>query len=819
MILRNMLISVAAAMLCAATVHAAAEPCELVFTQDRGGKFIYCNNIESITATDLADKSNENAKFIMNNEGLTPDRYVFFGAFINRTNTISDGIVSGRPGFDIDVDVMFRAAQDCKITFSRLGFEVPQHSSFFLEGTLYPQENEWGGFGAWASYFGVPIKQIDSGNVYEPIRFEPISIELDAGQRIWLSELLGNYRSVPLARSVHIAADFTIDGGSCDVNVAALRSKGSSGDRSGFYEGSAYGSYRRDRQYKGISEGLNEVNAELRYTIDDSDPSGTYLPVTVYNHYAPEGNTVNKFYTNLNPRADEWSYSLCAESDMLSFRYRDPMKKYYYGTSVTNRDEEYVFDTKHTDFAGYHPGYGSRAAYVPNRELKDDDGTEYACNLGNYGVIYNYNIEITNTGNKRRYLLYRLATSSNNLVWIKDAEGNPVNRRILAKGRKSARIADDMACLAVPAQSTSKYTVCVLLSANYSGGMENAFVLSDYAKPIETYETERGGIEKNSAFDGREYYSWDGDRLSLSEDGISWRHVDLPKEVRDGIAGNLGEYRLQWTGYGYTLRPTLYDAGSFGFIDYMYRDMYLLDENFALIRKQTFGGYPSGYACADGVHYVEIAGTVFRSTSDFKWWDVTDMTLPCWNYGTFSAMCNGGVIRISSDGIDFYEVDYRGFKPEYIDANGGLYYFADGRVLSLSMDGLNWRHLVFNERVKTFEAIGGEIVVNGSETRPMPEFDDNFAVRIDDKYISTEPAAMLIDGSPYIPVRAVCELLGYEVIWQDGTVTLKRGAKTVEISDINMIGESAYAPLDMLSVNLGYNVQYDESKREAIVQR
>ncbi|MBR0365733.1 MAG: hypothetical protein IJH94_02905, partial [Clostridia bacterium] len=370
MVLRKLFISLAAAMLFTAAAHAAVQPCDVVFTQDRGGKFIYCNNIESITASDLADKSNENAKFIMNNEGLMPDRYVFFGAFINRTNTISDGIASGSRGFDIDVDIMFRAVQDCKITFSRLGFEVPQHGSFFLDGTLYPMENEWGGFGAWASYFGVPIKQIDSGNVYEPTAFEPISVELSAGQKLWLSELLKNYRSVPLARSVHIAADFTTDGGMCDVNVAALRSKNRAGDRSGFYEAAAYGSYRRDRQYKGISDGLNEVNAELKYTIDDSDLSGTYLPVTVYNHYAPEGNTVDKFYTHLNPRADEWSYAISAESDMLSFKYRDPMKKYYFGTSVAEKDEYYIFDTEHTDTAEYRHEYGDPASYVPNREMR-----------------------------------------------------------------------------------------------------------------------------------------------------------------------------------------------------------------------------------------------------------------------------------------------------------------------------------------------------------------------------------------------------------------------------------------------------------------
>ena len=30
-----------------------------------------------------------------------------------------------------------------------------------------------------------------------------------------------------------------------------------------------------------------------------------------------------------------------------------------------------------------------------NRELTDEDGTDIACNLGNYGVIYNYKISVT----------------------------------------------------------------------------------------------------------------------------------------------------------------------------------------------------------------------------------------------------------------------------------------------------------------------------------------------------------------------------------------------------------------------------------------
>ncbi|MBQ3426037.1 MAG: hypothetical protein IJH37_02700 [Clostridia bacterium] len=809
MAFKKLVISTAAAMLVAAAAHAAAEPCDLVFTQTEGGRFIYCNNIEGITAGDLADTGNEEAKFIMNNEALAAGRYAFFGAFINRTNTGYNGTPSGKGGFDIDVDVLFKATEPCEITISRLGFEVPQHSSFFLDGMRYAQENEWGGFSAWASYLGVPIRQIDSGNIYEPQTFKVQTIKLGKGETYWLSELVEDYRSVPLARSVHIAFDFSIESGSCDVDVAALRSGSRAGDRSYFYKNAKFGSYRRDRQYKGISDGLNEVTAKLKYTIDDSDADGAYLPVTVYNHYAPEGNTINKFYTHLNPRADEWSYDICAESDMLSFSYRDPMKLYYYGSGVTEdeRDDVYIFDTRHTDTAEYVAGCGSRGVYSPNRELKDEDGTECACNLANYGVIYNYDIEITNTGNKRRYVLYRLATSSNNLVWVRDADGRPANGRVLAKGRSASRLAEDMACLAVPAQSTARYTVSVLLAANYSGGMENAFVISDHPKVIETYETERSEIEKDSSFDGREYYRFTGDGVKTSKDGTEWILHDLPREVTEGIAGNLSEYRLQWTGSGYTLRPTLYDAGAFWFIDYMYRDMYLLDEDFSLIRKQTFGGYPSGYACANGVHYVEIAGTAFRSTTDFKWWDITDMVMPCWNYGTLSAVCDEGKIKLSDNGVDYYDAVYLGFKPEYIDAYGEWYYFADGRALYLSRDGLSFRHILFNEKIKSFAVNGGRVIVNGREERPLPEFSDGFALRIDGKFISTEQEMLLVGGMPYIPIRAVCEYLGFEVAWNDGSVTLTRDGRAIDVTNMTLVDDNAYAPLELLSDSLGYTVQ------------
>ena len=81
----------------------------------------------------------------------------------------------------------------------------------------------------------------------------------------------------------------------------------------------------------------------------------------------PEGNTIEKWYTHLNPRADEWSYDLCAESDMLSFRYDDPYKTTYYGSDIPaqERDTTYIFDTHHADTSVYDKSYGSKNSYIP----------------------------------------------------------------------------------------------------------------------------------------------------------------------------------------------------------------------------------------------------------------------------------------------------------------------------------------------------------------------------------------------------------------------------------------------------------------------
>lgn len=832
--------AVFAAALTAGVTAAAAEPSDLVFTQEKGGKYIYCNNHETIRSIDLADNSNKSPKYIMNNEELTADNYSMFLSFLNRTditeNTNLESYTASSRGFDIELDVMFRAREDTVITLKRLGFEVPEHRSFYLDGTHYSTEDEWGCFYCWSSYLGLPIRQINSGNSYcaEPI--EETAIEIKAGETVWLSDYIENYREVPFCRSVNIMADFSIDSGCCDVNVLAVRNRGELRDRSTVNPSPAYGSYYRDKQYKGISDGKNEVTAELEYTIDDSEPSGTLLPVTVYNESMPEGNTITDWFTHLNPNADEWSYELCAESDMISLTYYDPMKLYCYGNDIpeNERDAYYIFDIKHTDTAAYEDGFGNRTSYIPNRELTEEDGTDMACNLGNYGVIYNYKIKVTNNGNKQRYLTFRLSNSSNNVVWLEDSDGNVVDGCAYSKGTRSERVTDNMACMSLSAQTTSEYTVCVVLTPNYSGGMKNSLLLTDYPQLIETYETERSGIEKDRFFTGREYYKWNGRTLMISDDKTEWRNVLLPDAVTNEIAGNVNEYALTYTGSGYILRPSLYDAGSYSHAESLYRTVYLFDENFGYIRSQTFGGYPQAMTAANGVWYVSLSGTVFRSDG-FVWWDMVKTPMPCWNYGRFSAQCENGTIRLSSDGMTFDEVEYLGFSPEYIDSYGDYYYFADGRALYLSHNGVYWGGILAKEKVRSFEVLNGKVIINGSEEHELAEFglsetDESLVIRYNEKYIGTEHEPIVTDGISYVPLRELSELMGASVEWNSGIITLtaEKGSAVIDTSaqtvssngamtEIELIisDGTTYVPIRQTAGLLGCTVSYDADSHTA----
>lgn len=756
---------------------------ELHFTPDSGGKYIYCNNHEFIRRSDLADNSNESAHFIMNNENLTPDNYALFASHVNHTEKRSaDGTRIIEPGFDIELDVLFRAEEDTVITLSSLGFEVPAHKQYWYQGNSYTYEEAWGCFNAWASYLKLPIHQIDSGTLYNPIDFQPQEITLKAGEEMWLSEYIPNYREVPFFRPVNLLADFTIQSGMCDVNIAALKSTGTPGDRTNFFKNAAHGFYDRDRQYKGIADSLNKVSTELSYTIDDWTWSDTQLPVKVFNNTHPDGFETQQWYTHLNPRADEWSYAICAQSDMLSFKYYDPVKKYFYGSyTKDSADDFWYFDTEHNDASSY-PGlsFGSREKYIPNALMTDSTSREYACNLGNYGVILSYKINVTNNGSMIRYFNYRLNTGSNNVVILRDANGRPITPYAVCKGANASRVLDNMACVELPAQQTTSFIVQVILTTNYAGGMENSMTITDTPQMVEVYASGRQEITKDYGYTGREFYQWSNGRLYLSQDHDTWVEQPLSDDVKEIFNGNWNEYEIKYTGSGYMVKAGLYDGIPYYGVRDFFKSIYFLDESFELEKKVDFQNYPTAITAANGLFYVK-AGTPYYSADKEKW-DMGNSKMPCWNYGKFSARVNSGEIYLSTDGKDFARVNYTGFKPSYIDALGDIYYYADRNTLYVSSDGIYWSSIIAENAVSSIYKTNDEIVINKSEHFPIPYMPQRDVIMYNGEYLSCTAAPIYENGTLLLPLRAVCEALGAEVSWDSGVTSITLDGSCAELT-------------------------------------
>lgn len=433
------------------------------------------------------------------------------------------------------------------------------------------------------------------------------SFALKAGETVWLSEYIKNYRATAYIKPVHMQALIDVLSGSVDMNVCMLRSNGTPGDRSGFNSEPAFGKYRRDRTQKGIADTLPLVTAELEYTIDDSTVAGTALPVTVRNQYVPDGNTVTTWTTHLNPQDDIWSKTITAENDMLTYKYKDDSKLSFYGEDVpeSERDNVWVFNPFHSDTNQYVPQSGVlQSQYSPNYPLSPEkDNQGYACSMGNYGVWTTYHFTIINNGAHDRWLEYTPKTSSNILVYS-DTEPFDVfemtDKKTYCKGMNETGVEDIMASELLPAGKTTDVYISVNLPVNTFGGVMNTFCIMDannfHPKEAEPFETIPGN-----------------DYPLLSE-------IDTPGEnTLKTLDGNLSNYELIGDpASGYIARPCAWDARPY--LCYNIWDftevIYSLDKNYNIIGTYKFPSPPTEGGFDGEKHYIKTVQHGIYESSD-----------------------------------------------------------------------------------------------------------------------------------------------------------------------------------------------------------
>ena len=782
-----------------AAVDMEAKP--LVFTPDTDGKYIYCNNHEFIRRQDLADTSNPYAKYIMNNT-LEPDKYAMFVSHINHTEIRDDSGKILETGFDVEVDVVFHAIEDTEIVLTAVGFEVPAHSKYYYKGEEYKFEEAWGCMNAWADYLGMPIKELDSGMTYNNHKFSPVTITIPAGEKVWLSDYIRNYTPVPFYRPVLLLADFEVKSGKTKANVAAIKSTGKVGDRRYVHPNPAFGYYDREKQYKGIADSLNKVDTSLEYTI--ADWVGGELPVVVYNDYVPDGNKITHWYTNLNPYADPWNKINAAGSDMLTFKYTDNSKLRYYGSDVpdSEKDNVWVFGINRSDYAKY-PGRVSGQSsnrYVPNAVLKTNCDPSGTGNFGNYGVRTNYKIKITNEGKITRYINYKLATVSNNIVILKDENGTPVNDFAICKGESKTKTSDTMACVEIPGQTTKTFIIEVILPTNYVGGMENSLEIANVKSVPKVYENALEKIPQDLSFTGKEYIKWDDWDLYTSPDGKNWKRAYLSPEVKQIFHGNWNQYEILHAGDCYMVKPSLYDSAPYYGIREFFTKVYFLNEDFTLRSSHTFYQYPTDMSYSKGVYYV-TAGSKYKSSDGINW-TITDGSylLPVDNGRLFAVKKSGKDIMYCAD-EEYMPSIFEKTKPDFVEISGDIYYYTKGKDIFVSSDGMYFDKFELDGALEHISYLNNKLVINDKVYNYSLK--NGTYVMVDGKYIIFANKPFKENDRIYVPYRFISQVCQSTNPMSDSELVVKNG--------------ETYVGIASFCVKNGYTVEYDAPYNCAVV--
>lgn len=849
------------------TLHASAA--ELKFKPDGGGYFIYCNNNEYIRRSDLSDSSNPAPSYIMNNQNMTNGKYTLYFSHINHTEEtktpkpddsadrdrlgLSDEEIRGLSevtdcGFDIEADVCFIAKTDTKLRFTAIGFEVQQPLDYYYTNRHIRYEDSWGCIGAVADYMGRPIFGLNSVEKYRPAKFTPFDVEISAGEVVWLSRYIKNYSAVPWLKPVHMLADFEILYGCADINIAALKAGDKLGDRSRHCLDAAHGRYYRDKQYKGVASSLPSVTAELEYTVDDSLPNGSRLPVTVFNQYVPDGNEVDEWITHINPQNDKNIRRSAAESDILPIEYFDPSKKLLYGTSVPDnaRSSIWIFDTRHSDTKTFDPSLGvaDRDSFVPNYEIGIyKDNVRSSGNLANYCVKTNYRLKINNAGSKTRYFNYNAKTTASIVVSVKDKNGAYTDSHANVKVSDNTAKEETLAFAELPPNTSTEFTVEVFLPINYVGGIKNNFTVTDTKPEMQFPEDMKQRCTVDPHFTGNNFVKWTDGRLNVSEDGKTWSAVETDENVREIFRGNTDNYKIAYVNgcyavwwYAFVPTPAYYSP----YLKYK-SDVFFLDSGFHLIKKVSFDSYPEEVAFAGGKFLVK-ADKIYCSADLDEWTEYkhTELNLPADNgSGIILAAKTCGETYFSPDnGENFYKISYRADvkPPRYIDVLGDVYFYAEGSSIYTSYDGVEWTQTAASQPIKTLARVGNSFLVNGTEKLDIPERTEYINVVLNGEVMQYDRQVKHYDNGTLIPLEATAEKIGAEYTFseRDGSAVLKYGKKTLRLragSNLLTDGkektymrcstqymyERVFIPAEEVLGKLGFDAEYITSAKTLVI--
>lgn len=588
---------------------------QLEFEPIGGGKFIYCNNPEGIGDDTLIN--GDAPRWLMNNKDLTEDLYYIYLSHFNYTG-------NGKMGYDIELDMAITAKEDSKIVIHKAFFDTPQNYAYYENWTRTVAETDWGQLQVCADMSEIPLCEIRGNDFYYPRDFEPVELEIKAGETVWLSQFLSNYQPIAFVKAVHIQGLIEIQKGVLDFNVGALKSGQICGDRENIPDDIAFGEYRWDYTLKGIADTLPEVTTDIEYTITEETQDGEKIPVFLKNQYIPDGHTVTEWYTQLNPQNDIWSKTTAAETDILPLFYEDDTKLNFYGSNVAEKDNIWVFDTLHSGVRKYESRFntGKPEDFVPNFLLSTDtDNHTYACNIGNYGVSTTYKMKITNETDIPKYCSLVLTAASEVIAYETDINGNKGYGYI--KDLTGEKVADNMLSHQIPPNSTEEFSFSIILPVNYNGGIKNELVITDGNIQAVDFEEKKFICEIKKQDNGFQYTDIIyGEPLN--------EVIGLMNDVPQQLLQNAHNYEYIKGRKLSLARWCVWDGAP----DWYYNlwsyigGVYILDENNNIINIYDFPSHPCGASYADDYLYIKTARDGVYKSKDGKNWEKTYEPLP-----------------------------------------------------------------------------------------------------------------------------------------------------------------------------------------------
>lgn len=716
------------------------------------GRYIYCNNPEFVTE-DMLCGGTGGGQYLMNCTSLEPGKYTLFFCFTNMT------------GKRVEPDVEFKSTDGAEITITKAGYCMPQGNEY------------WDCLGAWADYLDIDILTSAGTERYVHYSGEkglPYTLDLSDGTSRWAKDSIYNYTAIAPSLSFNMLLDFTIEGGTADVNCLAFKS-GADRATEAFLRRAEYIS---DTAVKGIADTLPIAEAKFDIDITPELSDGKNLVMRVYNNYFAEGNLVPYWITNINPARDGSAASVAAAalSDMLAFEYEDEARLWH-------------IDTEHFDTEGNEP--------IEAWDLKNQPDTGKMFNLGNFGVTNRHHITVTNSDTRPRSLNYYIESAcSSNIVIVRDENGNMLNPVTLTAEKPYAinksitadvQTAECMFGVLLMPGEKREFIVDVILPTNTFGGQKNYFTVSDKNEfvcgavaefPEYGGESEWDGV----FFTGGEYMKWQGEKL-VRLDGGEWTEVQIMPAARDILASEEYDVTLVRTDNGYAAKYSAWDG-----IDTLSdrsskNKVYFFDENMEYVSEYEFGDYIYNMVYSDHTLYVQTDAFYQSEDSTLRRFvPIEDATIVPVTNGAYTLMRRvWPYYRRQKGGGSGKKVVFEGGVPQLVYATDGLFYYIKSEketaydtdtenVVSVSRDGLCWTDLELPDSLTKF---GGLYRAEGKITAVTKyesfEFEDVTesvpAVMINGEYFSFKTSPEIKDGRVCIPLGYFADQLGAKTEW------------------------------------------------------